>query len=566
MKTTRYRLSRRRFSALMGVMLFSAYGFADDTTSAVNTQRCAGSVASTAHATFDKGDQNLAYPRINGLYQRPATTGVTLVGNNDGEANKYVEPIKGSKEGKYLLLHAGEHLTLTGQGYFLMHWELNYFNRGGTLLAENAPLVTTTQGFIKKVALTDRYAPDYRLDGIPGRSAVWNAGIQTSTGNPMVPFTVGPPANNGEIMPSLWLNEIFYLDGTVTLTQREGPVDYDISITPLTLTEVNNRLAATRHRINAATLRNGISLDPYTGEDTPPSSPDSLTAGVISSSVVQLDWNDCSDNELGFIVEYSYAGTFGDGAYDTTPRAYDAGAVYTSAESLGPGATSVSVGTLAPNTTYAFRVKAYNQAGDSAYSNVVTVTTPPASPLSSNWKQQDIGKTDTPGVATEDQDVIALEAHTGDMWGAADNVNFVYQQLKGDGSITARLIDLRYSDPQAKAGVMMRNTLSDSSAYMLTGYTASSGAMSQWRSKDASATGNRGVFAKSENGSQPTWLRVTRDGNTFISAVSDDGLTWTTLNKQINQNMNDTLYVGLVLSSRNNSNGKVSFDNVSIAH
>ncbi|QDX30368.1 fibronectin type III domain-containing protein [Dickeya poaceiphila] len=566
MKTTRSRLSRRRFSALMGVMLFSAYGFADDTASAVNTQRCAGSVASTAHATFDKGDQNLAYPRINGLYQRPATTGVTLVGNNDGEANKYVEPIKGSKEGKYLLLHAGEHLTLTGQGYFLMHWELNYFNRGGTLLAENAPLVTTTQGFIKKVALTDRYAPDYRLDGIPGRSAVWNAGIQSSTGNPMVPFTVGPPANNGEIMPSLWLNEIFYLDGTVTLTQREGPVDYDISITPLTLTEVNNRLAATRHRINAATLRNGISLDPYTGEDTPPSSPDSLTAGVISSSVVQLDWNDCSDNERGFIVEYSYAGTFGDGAYDTTPRAYDAGAVYTSAESLGPGATSVSVGTLAPNTTYAFRVKAYNQAGDSAYSNVVTVTTPPASPLSSNWKQQDIGKTDTPGVATEDQDVIALEAHTGDMWGAADNVNFVYQQLKGDGSITARLIDLRYSDPQAKAGVMMRNTLSDSSAYMLTGYTASSGAMSQWRSKDASATGNRGVFAKSENGSQPTWLRVTRDGNTFISAVSDDGLTWTTLNKQINQNMNDTLYVGLVLSSRNNSNGKVSFDNVSIAH
>ncbi|WP_226067908.1 DUF1349 domain-containing protein [Dickeya zeae] len=578
MKTPRSRLSRRRFSALLGGLFFSAYGLADDTPPTVDTQQGAGTVASSStpalstsalststlnNSAFDKGDQDLSYPKINGLYQRPATSGVTLVGDNDGEANKYVEPVKGSKEGKYLLLHAGEHLTLTGQGYFLMHWELNYFNHGGTLLADNAPLVTTSQGFIKKVALTGRYAPDYPLDSVPGRSALWNAGIQTSTGNPLVPFSVGAPAGNGEIMPSLWLNEIFYLDGTATLTQREGPVDYDISITPLTLAEVNNRLAATRYRINATTLRDGISLDPYTGADKPPASPDSLTAGVISSSVVQLDWNDGSDNERGFVVEYSYAGTFGEGSYDTTPHHYDAGAVYTSAKSLGPNATSIEVGTLEPNTTYAFRVKAYNQAGDSAYSNVVTVTTPPDAALSSNWTQQDIGKADTPGSASEDHDVIALQAHNGDMWAESDSVHFVYQKLKGDGSITARLIDLRYSDPYAKAGVMMRNTLSDSSAYMLTGYIASSGAMSQWRSKEASATGSRGRFAKSESGSQPTWLRLTRDGNAFISEVSSDGQSWTTLNKVINQNMNDTLYVGLALSSRHNS-GKVSFDNVSI--
>ncbi|RNM10253.1 fibronectin type III domain-containing protein [Dickeya undicola] len=566
MKTIRSRRPRRQLSTLLGGLLFGAYGFSGNAAAAVDAQRCAGAAAVADHAAFDKSDQDLSYPKINGLYQRPAATGVTLVGNNDGEANKYVEPIKGSKEGKYLLLHAGEHLTLTGQGYFLMHWELNYFNRGGTLLAENAPLVTTTQGFVKKVALTGRYAPDYPLDGEPGRSAVWNAGIQTSTGNPLVPFSVGPAAGNGEVMPSLWLNEIFYLDGTATFTQREGDVDYDISITPLTLTDVNNRLAATHHRANAKTLRDGVSLDPYIGEDKPPASPDSLTAGAISSSVVQLDWNDCSDNERGFIVEYSYAGHFGDGAYDTTPRAYEAGGAYTSAESLGPNATSVEVGTLSPNTTYAFRVKAYNQAGDSVYSNVVTVTTPAASALSDAWQRQDIGKADTPGSATDDQDVMALEAHNGDMWAAADSVNFVYQKLKGDGSITARLIDLRYSDPYAKAGVMIRNSLSDGSAYMLTGYTASSGAMSQWRSKDGAATGSKGVFVKSENGSQPAWLRLTRDGNTFISEVSDDGLTWTTLNKRINPNMNDTLYIGLALSSHNSNNGKVSFDNVSVAH
>ncbi|WP_237434337.1 hypothetical protein [Dickeya dianthicola] len=84
METLRHRLPRRRFSALLGGLLFGAYGVAGKA-AAVDTQRCAGSVAAADHATFDKGDQDLSYPKINGLYQRPAATGVTLVGNNDGD-------------------------------------------------------------------------------------------------------------------------------------------------------------------------------------------------------------------------------------------------------------------------------------------------------------------------------------------------------------------------------------------------------------------------------------------------------------------------------------------------
>ncbi|WP_238553288.1 alpha-N-acetylglucosaminidase [Dickeya sp. DW 0440] len=563
-----HRPSRHRLRALLASVLLSLCNMAaqaDET--AVKT--CTGSLATPTPSHVDSADQDLPYPKINGLYQRPAQTGVTLVGANDGIANKYVEPIKRAQEGDYLLLHAGEHLTLAGQGYFLLRWDFAYYNHGGTLLAENAPLLTLAQGQVKRVALTDRYAPDYPLDGIPGRSGIWNAGLQISTAQPMVPFSVGQPAGNGEVMPTLWRNEIFYLDGTVTLTQREGDVDYNLAITPLTLAEVNQQLADTRHRASAQRLRNGISLDPYTGEAEPPASPDALSAAVTSGSVVQLDWLDCSDNERGFIVEYSYAGHFEEGADGTVAKDYAAGEAYTSAESLPPGSTSIEIGTLAPATTYAFRVKAYNQAGDSAYSNVVSVTTLPAQAPDEAWKTQDIGKPAHAGKSHEENGVLTLEAQNGEMWSAEDNTYFVYQTLKGDGSLTARLIDLRYSAPDAKTGIMMRSALSANSAYVLSGYTAAAGAMSQWRSRDGSATGSKGRFAKSDDGSQPLWLRLTRDGNAFISQVSYDGVNWSLLNKQINQNMPDTLYVGLTLSSHSGSaphgiSGIVSFDNVSI--
>ncbi|WP_192458447.1 fibronectin type III domain-containing protein [Musicola keenii] len=540
MKTISTSLTRRRHSALISGLLVGVYGFAAPAHADIDTQQCSASVESTRTAAFSKDEQDLPYPKIGGLYQRPAAAGVSLT----GDANQYVESASGALNGKYPLQRNGDHITLTGQGYFGVRWDIDSAGRGGTLPAENAPLFALSNGTLKRVALTDSYMPDYRLDGEPGLT-----GIGYAVGRPLI--TPGTSAGQGEIMPSLWRNEIFYLDGTVTLTQRQGEIDYKLGITPLTLAEVNAQLSTTRNHAGRNTLRSGISLDPYIGEDTPPASPGNLTATAIASSVVKLDWRDCADNARGFIVEYAEASGGSDRAY-------------TSAESLGKGSESLELGTLQPDTTYFFRVKAYNQAGDSAYSNEVSVTTPASTPLSDNWKQQDIGKMGTAGTATEDNGVITLEAHNGDVWGAEDSIHVVYRELKGDGRITARLIDLRYSDPYAKAGVMMRNTLAANSGYVLAGYSASIGALSQWRSNTGNATGNSGHFPPSGNGSQPTWLRVTRDGNTFLAEASDDGKNWAILSKRTLVNFNDTLYVGLVLSSRNNSNGKVSFDNVSV--
>jgi Fibronectin type III domain len=93
---------------------------------------------------------------------------------------------------------------------------------------------------------------------------------------------------------------------------------------------------------------------------TPPPAPDGLAATAVSSTAVDLSWSDNSSNESNFTVEQSL-----DGAH------------WSVLTSLPQDSTIYRVTELTSRTTYRYRVKATNGAGSSAYSNVVTVTTPP---------------------------------------------------------------------------------------------------------------------------------------------------------------------------------------------
>jgi len=90
-----------------------------------------------------------------------------------------------------------------------------------------------------------------------------------------------------------------------------------------------------------------------------PTAPSGLTATVISSSQINLYWDDNSNNEDGFKIE----------------RNTGAGATYSLIQTTAPNIISYSDGTLSTATIYIFRVYAYNSAGNSGYSNAVPSTT-----------------------------------------------------------------------------------------------------------------------------------------------------------------------------------------------
>lgn len=94
---------------------------------------------------------------------------------------------------------------------------------------------------------------------------------------------------------------------------------------------------------------------------SPPAAPTDLQGSATSYDRVQLSWRDNSSNETGFTVQ----------------RAVNGGG-FVDRASLAAGTTSFADTGLSGGTTYSYRVRAWNSAGNSEFSNAVTLVTPAA--------------------------------------------------------------------------------------------------------------------------------------------------------------------------------------------
>jgi titin len=102
-----------------------------------------------------------------------------------------------------------------------------------------------------------------------------------------------------------------------------------------------------------------------------PAAPSGLVATSLTASQIRLTWSDNSGNETGFQIERVVGTNFATGSGRT-------------AWNVGANATSYNepAGALATGVTYTYRVRAFNAAGTSAFSNEATSTTlaTPATP------------------------------------------------------------------------------------------------------------------------------------------------------------------------------------------
>ena len=75
------------------------------------------------------------------------------------------------------------------------------------------------------------------------------------------------------------------------------------------------------------------------------------------------------------------------------------------------------------------------------------------------WLSADVGNVGQPGSDSRAGGTVTIHASGGDIWGNADAFRFVSMRLSGDGQLTARVVGLENTDAWAKAGVMIRETL-----------------------------------------------------------------------------------------------------------
>ncbi|MCX5637773.1 MAG: fibronectin type III domain-containing protein [Planctomycetota bacterium] len=115
------------------------------------------------------------------------------------------------------------------------------------------------------------------------------------------------------------------------------------------------------NRIDLVLERFGVTIDDGAGTTTdPPVAPTGLTATAASSSQINLAWTDNSNNESGFKIE----------------RCQEAGCSnFSQIATVGTNVTTYSNTGLLASTSYTYRVRAYNSAGDSGYSTTASATT-----------------------------------------------------------------------------------------------------------------------------------------------------------------------------------------------
>lgn len=105
-----------------------------------------------------------------------------------------------------------------------------------------------------------------------------------------------------------------------------------------------------------------LRYQPSGGPSNPPSAPLGLSATAVSATEVSLAWTDNSSDESGFRIE----------------RKTGASGIWGEIATVGTSVTTYRDLGVAAATTYVYRVRSYNGAGNSIYSNDASVTTPPA--------------------------------------------------------------------------------------------------------------------------------------------------------------------------------------------
>ncbi len=155
---------------------------------------------------------------------------------------------------------------------------------------------------------------------------------------------------------------------------------------------------------------------------------------------------------------------------------------------------------------------------------------------------------------------IQMSGGGADIWDTSDQFRFAYRQLKGDGSIVAKIHSLTTTHAWAKAGVMVRGSLDPASAYAFMSPTPDGRRAFQTRVAPAgtamSVHSNVGIVRL------PLWLKLQRTGSEVTGYYSTDGKSWI-VNQPDNADTGsyglnpasisiaDDVYIGLAVTSHN---------------
>lgn len=280
---------------------------------------------------------------------------------------------------------------------------------------------------------------------------------------------------------------------------------------------------------------------PALSDTTKPSKPLNLSVAVVSSSQINLNWGSSTDN-VGVIAYEIYRGN-----------------------NLIQKITAASFGdsTVLPGNQYCYYVVAVDQAGNKSEPSETKCDSTPGLPsvLPAPWLTADIGNVGQAGSVNYVNGVYTVRGSGADIWNKSDSFRYVYQDLNGNGSLVARVVNQTKTDSWAKAGLMIRESTAANSKYTFVAVAPDGGLFGQRRSSTGRNAGPNG-YGSSYN--LPVWLKLERVGNTYNLYRSTDGKIFTKV-RSFRFTMPANVKIGLAVTAHNNSAiSSAIFDNVQI--
>ncbi|MFO1497163.1 MAG: InlB B-repeat-containing protein [Verrucomicrobiota bacterium] len=195
-------------------------------------------------------------------------------------------------------------------------------------------------------------------------------------------------------------------------------------------------------------------------------------------------------------------------------------------------------------------------------STVTAVYSAPSTPvLPSSWATQDIGTTGVAGTASYDGSTFTVVGSGADIWNNADEFRYVYQTATGDCSIIARVKSVQNTDPWAKAGIMIRDSLNANAKHAAVFVTPGNGVAFQSRNSSGGSSANTNTTGLSA----PYWIKLVRSGSTFTAYRSSNGTSWTNMGSQ-SISMGSSVSIGLAVTSHKDGTLCTSaVDNVTVS-
>jgi len=151
--------------------------------------------------------------------------------------------------------------------------------------------------------------------------------------------------------------------------------------------------------------------------------------------------------------------------------------------------------------------------------------------------------------------IYTMTADGADIFGTSDEFHYAYKQLSGVGLIEAQVLSVSDTDPWAKAGVMVRETLEPNSTFAAVYVTPGNGCRFQARLVTGDDAVSDSDVTELAHILAPHWVKLERGtAGAFNAYDSNDPalegwhpLAWNTQNIT----MSPTVYIGLALTSHN---------------